>query len=98
MHFASLKFRKAFLAVKRVVLGNHHRRPGRTRHSINGNEFPPFVSLEIAQYPGNSGFYLLHIVANGATADTHHECIEEAMHQAEFEFGVQSNEWVSATS
>jgi len=88
----------ALIAVKRVVLGNHHRRPGRTRHSTNGREFPPFVSLEIARDPGDSGFYLLHICGNGATADTHHESIEAAMHQAEFEFGVQSNEWVSATS
>jgi hypothetical protein len=24
--------------------------------------------------------------------------MEEAMHQAEFEFGVQGNEWVSAAS
>jgi len=88
----------AFVALKRVMLGSHHLRPGRTRHSMNGEDFPPFVSLEIAQYPGDSGFYLLHVCGNGAIADTHHESIEEAMHQAEFEFGVQSNEWVSAMS
>lgn len=88
----------AFVALKRVVLGSHHLRPGRTRHRVNGKEFPPFVSLEIAQYQGDSGFYLLHICSDGAIADTHHESMEEAMHQAEFEFGVQSNEWISATS
>lgn len=87
-----------FVALKRVVLGSHHIRPGRTRHRINGEDFPPFVSLEIAQYPGDSGFYLLHICGDGARADTHHESMEEAMHQAEFEFGVQGNEWVSAAS
>ena len=73
----------AFVALKRVMLGTHHLRPGRTRHSVNGRDFPPFVSLEIAQYPGDSGFYLLHICANGAMADTYHESIEDAMHQAE---------------
>ena len=78
--------------------GNHHLRPGRTRHRIDGKDFPPFVSLEIAQYPADGGFYLLHICGNGAVADTYHESMEEAMHQAEFEFGVQATEWVSATS
>ena len=88
----------ALVPLKRVVLGSHHFRPGRTVHRVNGKDFPPFVSLEIAQYPGDSGFYLLHICSDGAVADTHHESMEEAMHQAEFEFGVQSNEWISAAS
>ena len=87
-----------FVALKRVVLGNHHLRPGRTRHSMNGRDFPHFVSLEIAEYPGDSGFYLLHICGDGSIADTHHDSMDEAMHQAEFEFAVQRNEWVSATS
>jgi len=65
---------------------------------MNGKDFPPFVRLEIAQYPNDSGFYLLHICASGEVADTWHESIEEAMHQAEFEFGVQTNEWVCAAS
>jgi hypothetical protein len=65
---------------------------------LNGKDFPPFVSLEIVQYPNDSGFYLLHFCASGDVADTHHETVQEAMHQAEFEFGVQSDEWVSATS
>jgi hypothetical protein len=56
------------------------------------------VSLEIAQYPNDSGFYLLHICASGEIADIHHGTVEEAMHQAEFEFGVQKEEWVSSTS
>jgi hypothetical protein len=65
---------------------------------VNSKDFSPFVSLEIAQYPEDSGFYLLHIRSDGAVVDTHHESMEEAIHQAEFEFGVQSNEWISATS
>ncbi len=88
----------AFIALKRVVLTDHHLRPGRTRHTMNGTDFPPFVSLEIAQFPNDSGFYLLHICATGEVADTWHETLEDAMHQAEFEFGVQEDEWVSATS
>ena len=88
----------AFVTLKRVVLGSHHLHPGRTLHRVNSKDFSPFVSLEIAQSPGDSGFYLLHICSDGAVADTHHESMEEAMHQAEFEFGVHSNEWISAAS
>ena len=88
----------AFVTLKRVVLGSHHLHPGRTLHRVNSKDFSPFVSLEIAQYPEDSGFYLLHICSDGAVVDTHHESMEEAIHQAEFEFGVQSNEWISDTS
>ncbi len=81
----------------KVLLGKHHLRPGRTRHQIADGHgrrgFPPFVRLEIAQYPGDSSYYLLHICGDGQIADTNHETIEEAMHQAEWEFGVQPNEW-----
>jgi hypothetical protein len=64
---------------------------------MNGADFPPFVTLEIAQFPSDSGFYLLHICANGEVADTWHQTVEEAMHQAEFEFGVQPGEWQNGT-
>ena len=56
------------------------------------------MSLEIAQFPTDSGFYLLHICASGEIADTWHETVEDAMHQAEFEFGVHKDEWVSVSS
>jgi hypothetical protein len=57
-------------------------------------DFPQFISLEIATYPGDSGYYLLHLCANGQVADTHHATIEEAFHQADYEFGVKPEEWV----
>jgi hypothetical protein len=89
----------AFVTTMEVVLGVHHLRPGRTRHTIsNGTverEFPPFVRLEIARsgFANDLGFYLLHICADGSMADTHHSTVEEALHQAEWEFGVQRSEW-----
>jgi hypothetical protein len=95
--FVTSKEMSEFVVLKRVVLGDHHLRPGRTRHHWNGKDFPPFVSLEIAQYPKDSGFYLLHICATGEIADTWHESLEDAMHQAEFEFGVQKDEWLSVS-
>jgi hypothetical protein len=81
----------------KAALGARHLRPGRTRHMISDGkgqrEFPPFVRLEIAQYPGDEGCYLLHICEDGSTADTWHETVDEALHQAEWEFGVLGSEW-----
>lgn len=83
---------------KRLILGPHHLRPGRTRHTIHDargyREFPAFVELEIASYPNETSCYLFHIAENGEVADTWHQSIEDAMHQAEYEFGVQIDEWL----
>ncbi len=82
--------------LKRVVLGGQHQQPRRTRHTISDGrgvrDFPAFVSLEIVQYPTDNGYYLLHITVNGEVADIWHQSLEDAMHQAEFEFGVQDSE------
>jgi hypothetical protein len=87
----------AFVTTMEVALGANHLRPGRTRHTISNSatqqEFPPFVRLEIAKYPGDQGWYLLHICEDGSMADTYHETVEEALHQAEWESGIQRNEW-----
>jgi hypothetical protein len=80
-----------------VALGPGHLRPGRTRHTIGDakgrRDFPPFVKLEIAQYPGHLECYLFHICEDGMTADTWHKTVEEALDQAEWEFNVRRNEW-----
>jgi hypothetical protein len=84
-------------AIKKVVLAEHHLRPGRTKHTLcdtqGSREFPPFVSLVIAQYPGDSGYYLLHLCEDGHGTDTWHETIDDAFHQAEYEFEVKPEEW-----
>jgi hypothetical protein len=89
------------VTTKRVVLGSHHLRPGRTKHTIqdaNGiREFTPFVSLEIASYPHTESCYLFHISQNGEVADTWHQTVEEAIDQAEYEFGVQREEWINVS-
>jgi len=82
---------------KRVLLGPQHVRPGRTKHTLvdgsGASAFPPFVSLEIAIYPGEQSCYLFHACENGQGTDTWHQSIEEAMEQAEYEFGVRKSEW-----
>lgn len=72
---------------KRVVLGTHHLRPGRTKHTIrdaNGfREFAPFVSLEIASFPNSESCCLFHISEDGEVADPWHLTVEDAIDQAE---------------
>ena len=72
------------VAVKKVALNDRHLRPGRCKHSYDGKEFPPFVSLEIGKYPDEVGYYLMHICEDGRAADTWHETVGDALHQAEF--------------
>lgn len=85
------------IVIKRVKLGPHHLKPGRTRHWIhdsNGTRaFPPFVALEIAKNPSDEACYLFHIAEDGTLADTWHSSLEEAIEQAEFEFEVKADEW-----
>jgi hypothetical protein len=83
---------------KRVSLGPHRLRPGQTKHTKRDasglREFPPFVALGVASYPKEQSCYLFHICENGEGTDTWHQTLEEALDQAEWEFGVQRNEWV----
>jgi hypothetical protein len=88
------------VAIKKVVLTGHHLRPGRTKHTLADSqgqrEFPPFTSLEIAQFAGDSGYYLLHLCENGQGTDTWHATLDDALHQAEYEFEVKPEEWTES--
>ena len=81
-----------------LQLASHHLSPGRTKHqlvdSTGRRDFPPFKTLEISQYDGDSGFYLLYHPESGSGTDTWHQTLDDAMHQAEWEFGVTSSEWL----
>lgn len=86
-------------AIKRVKLGPQHHRPGKTRHMFSDGgqirPFPPFVSLTIAQPTSEGGgYYLMHECESHFGTDTHHDSLQEALGQAEFEFGVKREEWV----
>jgi hypothetical protein len=85
------------ITIKRASLGPQHLNPGSTIHKLSdskgGLPFPPFKSLEIAHDPDSKGFYLFHICADGQGTDTWHESLQDALHQAEFEFAVKPDEW-----
>jgi hypothetical protein len=80
----------------RVRLDPHHH-TSLTKHTLSDSkgkrDFPPFVELVIAAYPGETSCYLFHVCADGQAADTWHQSVEEALDQAEWEFGVQPEEW-----
>jgi hypothetical protein len=61
---------------------------GRMRHTVNGVEVTAFAALALARYPGQVGIYLFHCDDGWKTmTDTYHEDSEQAIAQAEFEFG-----------
>jgi hypothetical protein len=75
-----------------VQLGEQHF-PSRTRHWINGERVADFTKLELATYVGRAGYFLLRFRADDTGTDTWHQNLDDAFHQAEWEFGVTSNDW-----
>lgn len=79
--------------LKHVALDGHSP-TGRTRHAFRNVDVGPSTALRIVQYDEDPGFYLIHSDANGREiADTYHETIDDAMAQAEWEFGIRPEEW-----
>lgn len=86
-----------FRSLFRVELGPKHLRPGRARHELKDaagvHEFPPFIALEICSASLASGFYLMYEPETGHGTGTWHQTLDDAFHQAEWEFGVAREEW-----
>ncbi len=80
-----------------VELQNHHW-PSKTRHTINGEPCREFTRLEIGTYDEDAGVYLLHLGPDDRGTDTWHENLDDAFHQAEFEFGVRRDQWHMQTN
>jgi hypothetical protein len=58
---------------------------------------PEPAALRIVQYDDDGGFYLLYLDSDCVElTDTWHETLDDAKRQAEFEFGVQLDEWPEA--
>jgi hypothetical protein len=61
---------------------------GTTRHTVAGEEVSDFAALAIAKYDSDSGVYLFYCDEQwNSVTDTYHENWDQAMSQAEFEFG-----------
>jgi|tagenome__1003787_1003787.scaffolds.fasta_scaffold19002463_2 hypothetical protein len=79
----------------RVALdAERHRPTGNTLHVIGDQAMGPAAALRIVRYDEGPGFYLLYLDAAGEEmTDTWHQTLDDAPHQAEFEFSVASSEW-----
>lgn len=80
--------------VLRVRLRPEHQPTGNTRHTVNGIAVEPPFELRILQFVGDSGFYLMHFnESEEELTDTYHETCQQAIEQAEFEFGIKKEDW-----
>jgi hypothetical protein len=88
---------QAFKRLKRAEIKPENRSLGIVRHNLIDEKgphgFPQFARLEIATYGSDSGFFLFHLCADGSGTDTWHQTLDDAFHQAEFEFKVSRDEW-----
>ena len=67
---------------------------GQTRHTVGGVPVHGETRLRIVRLSGDVNFYLIHYdEAGNELTDTCHESINEALEQAEFEYGLTSDEW-----
>lgn len=84
--------------LKQLELQPHHSAKSRTvRHYLSSDHaspYPQFVTLKIAKFDNDPGFYLYYLTAEGEETDTYHSSMEEALEQAELEFGVAKEEWI----
>lgn len=86
----------SFVTLRYLTLQPHHRPTGNTKHYYGFERVPvpTPASLAIAKYEGDEGFYLLHLDSSGdELTDTFHLSVDEALAQAEWEFGAKSEEW-----
>lgn len=83
--------------LRRVKLEERHASTGQTRHTLvdqhGSRPFAAFTSLEVVQFSNDPGYYLMHICEDGSGTDTYHSSLEDAFHQADFEFSVKPEDW-----
>jgi hypothetical protein len=64
---------------------------GNTRHIVGGHETSDFDALVIARHDDDQGVYLLYCDETWeAVTDTFHLTVDDAIAQAEFEYGTVS--------
>ena len=78
-------------------IDGRHKATEKTRHIVGGQVQSPMAGLAICQYPEDSGYYLFYCDADWTeVTDTWHASIEDAKHQAEFEYEGSSKTWIDA--
>ena len=73
---------------------DRHKPTGNTRHYVGGELWEGASALRIFRYRDEEGFYLLSVNDDGdEVTDTWHQSLEDAVHQAEFEFDLKARDW-----
>jgi len=90
--------------IAEVTLLDRHEPTDVTRHFYGwadscGTPVPRPVFLQLVSYPGDEPrVYLFHCDAEGdEMTDILHDSVDDALAQAQAEFGVQPNEWTYRT-
>ena len=81
------------MLIASVRLQPKHLTSGKTKHWIGGAEMSRPLELRIESDKETSGFYLFYCDSKGPMTDTWHLSLDDAFHQAEFEFLVRREEW-----
>ena len=80
-------------AVAWTVVDSRHRPTGNCRHFAQGELVGPAAGLAICR-ESNGGFLLFGCDADwNAVTDTWHKTLEDALHQAEFEYDGVDETW-----
>ena len=75
-------------------IDERHSFTGKTRQIVAGQLIGAMSGLAICQYPDEDCFYLFGCDADwGTVTDTWHQTLDEALHQAEFEYAGVSSTW-----
>ncbi len=67
---------------------------GETHHFRGGRLLPPPAEVQVVDFPGSSGYYLLYLDEAGQEmTDTFHDSLADALAQAEWEFNLRDGDW-----
>src|SRR5262245_24715332 len=78
-------------------IDERHRFTGACKQIVAGQLMGAMAGLAICQYEGETAFYLFGCDADWQTVtDTWHETLDDAKHQAQFEYEGVSHTWINA--
>ncbi len=80
-----------------TLIDHHHRFTGGCKQIVRGELMGQMAGLAICQYAGEEAFYLFGCDADWQNVtDTWHQTLDDAQHQAEFEYEGVSKTWIFA--
>lgn len=76
-------------------IDEQHQFTGKPQHIVSGKLMSKISGLVICQYENDTSFYMFGCDKNWKSiTDTWHESIEDAIHQANFEYAGTKDTWI----